>query len=151
MFPYGNVDHRCLWRNESKLLCSSITCYLIGTGTCTHLNERAYLLIPFRDIYHHMYLKQCGKNSEVDLISCKATNWKQDKIFFHFSYLGWGLNTGLLILSLLPCYVSHHTSSSFELRYSIRNKFQRLKISRRPPPPPGRPLPKWYAKIIFKA
>ena len=36
--------------------------------------------------------KQCGIHLEVDLKGSNATNLKQDKIFFPFTCLNWGLN-----------------------------------------------------------
>ena len=55
-------------------------------------------------IYQHMYLQQYNKHLEVDLIGSKATNRKQEKIFFYF--LPWpGLNPGPSALASEPSHL----------------------------------------------
>ena len=53
MFPPGDMNHGHLWREVSKIVCSSITFSLKVTGPCTHLKE-GYLLLHFYD-----YLLSC--------------------------------------------------------------------------------------------
>ena len=53
----------------------------------------------------------------------KATNQKQEKnIFLIFLVSAWVWTQDLSILSLLPCYLSHHTSSLIKM--FILNSFQ---------------------------
>ena len=61
-------------------------------------------------INHYVYLQQLSKYLEVNLIGSKATNPKQEKIFFTFSCLGLCLNP-----RPLPCNCSNHNSSTMIL------------------------------------
>ena len=61
MLPCGEVGHKCLWGEELKLVCSSVTSFL---------NKNSNLHTSFSDyLYYHMYLQQ----NEADFIGSKAT------------------------------------------------------------------------------
>ena len=55
----------------------------IVTGTCTHLKEREYFLLSSHDNLLSHFMQQYGKYLEGDIMCSKATNRKQEKIFFY--------------------------------------------------------------------
>ena len=73
-------------------------CIWMRTRSGDYLLSNAFAAI-------HKYL-------EIDLINSKGTNGETEKIFSLFRASDRVWTQDLLVLSLLPCHLSHHTSSS---------------------------------------
>ena len=82
--PHGDVDHMHghLRRVESKLVCSSITCFLNGNRDLHRIGGTFFFMSV--TINYHKYFQEYGKYLEAELIGSKALNRKQEKII---SYL----------------------------------------------------------------
>ena len=65
MIPHGDMDHGCLWREELYFVCSSITCFLKVTGTCTHLMEREFHEILLSCVFAAMRQILRGKSHKL--------------------------------------------------------------------------------------
>ena len=78
--------HRCLWRDESMLVCSSIICFLksnrdLLTSKGNKLPSSSFL-VPF------IFMFICSKYSH----RFQSNQVKWQKIFYYSSCLSWGLN-----------------------------------------------------------
>ena len=83
----------------------------IVTGTCTHLKERGYLLLRFHD-----YLLSCIFAAIWQILRGRSHRLQSNQLKTRKNFLASAGNwtQDLSVLSLLPCHLSHHTSTEFK-------------------------------------